>query len=212
MSDSHDTRPAAAAMIVPKHRALVAEHQELLQRREQMLHRFRKIAEELADCRAAARLFGVSDWLPPTDPIEHNSEQVIANQHVAAARRAALSAEQAAKWEEVSTGSDDLPELESINTQTQTKEAHLSRPPLREAVLNQLKLAGGTGSKAAPLREYFEKTYGVIIHEKTAGMTLYRLSQENLVHRDGHTWFFGPGSAGAGNPGVAAPGSDNRAD
>ncbi len=60
------------------------------------------------------------------------------------------------------------------------------------------------------MREFIEKTYGETLHEKTVGMTLYRLSQDNLVHRDGHTWFFGPPPpAETENPGVAAPGSNN---
>lgn len=85
-----------------------------------------------------------------------------------------------------------------------------SRPPVKELLLEQLNAAGAKGLKAKPMREFIEKTYGETLHEKTVGMTLYRLSQDNLVHRDGHTWFFGPPPpAETENPGVAAPGSNN---
>ncbi len=82
------------------------------------------------------------------------------------------------------------------------------RPPLREILLEQLKIAGSKGAKAATLRDYVERTYGMVTHEKTIGMTLYRLSQEKgkAVRRDGHVWFFGSAEAEKKNPGVSAPG------
>lgn len=46
--------------------------------------------------------------------------------------------------------------------------------------------------KAAMLQEMIELTTGLKYHEKTAGMTLYRLSQEGLARREGHWWYFVP--------------------
>lgn len=74
-----------------------------------------------------------------------------------------------------------------------------------------LQRAGVSGAKAAPLREQFEKAYGEVIHEKTVGMTLYRLSQDGLVRRDGHTWFLTdpPQGEAVENPGGDTPGSED---
>lgn len=79
-------------------------------------------------------------------------------------------------------------------------------PTIREIALMRLREAGETGSKARAIREYIQATYGVECHEKTVGMTLYRLQQDRMVRRDGHIWFFVPPPAETGNPGVAAPG------
>src|SRR5262249_12063494 len=76
-------------------------------------------------------------------------------------------------------------------------------PPLADLVRDRLREAGEVGSKAALIRYYIEKTYGVSIHEKSVGMTLYRLLKKRQVRRAGHTWFI---VAQAMNPGVSAPG------
>jgi len=80
------------------------------------------------------------------------------------------------------------------------------RPPLRVIVLEQLKSAGDRGAKAATIRDFIERTYGNVLHEKTVGMTLYRLLKENLARRDGHIWFAAQSATENGNPDVAAPG------
>jgi len=80
------------------------------------------------------------------------------------------------------------------------------RPTVREAALARLRAAGDTGAKAAEIREFYERTFGEVVHEKTVGMTLYRLLKLNLVRRNGHTWFFGPPSAETKDPGGETPG------
>jgi hypothetical protein len=82
------------------------------------------------------------------------------------------------------------------------------RPTIKELVLGRLKAAGAVGSKARPIREFIEKVYSTELHEKTVGMTLYRLSLDGLVRRKGQTWFIAPQAAETMNPGVGAPGSD----
>jgi hypothetical protein len=81
-------------------------------------------------------------------------------------------------------------------------------PRVREMALTRLQTIGSSGAKAAEIREYIEKTYKRSLHEKTVGMTLYRLSQEDppKVHRKGHTWFFGPSQDEQKNPGGDTPG------
>ena len=80
-------------------------------------------------------------------------------------------------------------------------------PRVSDIVLDQLKAAGSAGSKAAPIQEFIERTYRAKIHDKTVGMTLYRLLHKGLVRREGHIWFI---ATGAVNPGADTPGSFNR--
>jgi len=64
-----------------------------------------------------------------------------------------------------------------------------SPPTVKDLVLERLSQAGSMGSKAAGIREYIKRAYYIDTHEKTVGMTLYRLSQAGLVRREGHRWF-----------------------
>src|SRR5260370_7106101 len=66
MVDSLDeqTRANAAAMVTSKRDQLLAERQELTAMRADILARMRRNERELADCRAAARLFGLDIEFP----------------------------------------------------------------------------------------------------------------------------------------------------
>ena len=86
--------------------------------------------------------------------------------------------------EEEGDGSDLLPAPE--------------QQPIHHMVLDRLKEAGTSGSKAAPIRAYIEGVLGREIHEKTVGMTLYRLLKRGAVRREGHTWFFVPEAKDSG--------------
>jgi hypothetical protein len=85
------------------------------------------------------------------------------------------------------------------------------KPTVRDGLLSRLEQVHPHGAKAAELRQYLEQTYAMKLHEKTCGMTLYRLSQEDppRVRRQGHTWFFVPPMAETKNPGVGAPGQSS---
>jgi hypothetical protein len=80
------------------------------------------------------------------------------------------------------------------------------RPPIRAIVLERLVAAGDAGLKAADIRKYIEETYSAEIHEKTVGMTLYRLLKDEVVRREGHNWFIVPHKAETKNPGGETPG------
>jgi hypothetical protein len=207
MADSLDdkARAAAAAIIVAKRDALMAERGELLEQRTGLIGRLRQVDQEIADCRSAARLFSLEIDLPPEDPADAQRETIIFQQNQMAVQRA----RQLATARAAATETPTAPPPSSTTAPPQSFTS--PRPSLRQILLDQLKLAGAPGSKAVPLREYFQSTYGLVIHEKTVGMTLYRLLKEGLVHRDGHTWFFGPASAETENPGGETPGSDNHA-
>jgi hypothetical protein len=83
----------------------------------------------------------------------------------------------------------------------------IGEPTVREIALEQLKRAGNSGARSANIRQVVENILKKSVHDKTVGMTLYRLSKEGKVRRDGQTWFLAPD---ARNPGVDAPGSEDR--
>jgi hypothetical protein len=78
-------------------------------------------------------------------------------------------------------------------------------PPVREVVLGELERAGELGLKASDIRRFILHEYNRDLHEKTVGMTLYRLSQQGRVSRDGRIWLFVP-QTGTKDPGAGTPG------
>ena len=93
------------------------------------------------------------------------------------------------------------PHKSEENVETNLVPTHGSETPtVREGVLARLKAIHPKGSKAGELRTFMEETYAMELHEKTVGMTLYRLSQDQKVRRDGRTWFFVPPVADTKNP------------
>ena len=84
-------------------------------------------------------------------------------------------------------------------------------PRMKDAILEYLALTHDLdmgGQKASEIRTFIEEKYSTSFHEKTVGMTLYRLLKDEKVRRKGHRWFFVPqGDAAPKNPGVDAPGS-----
>jgi len=58
---------------------------------------------------------------------------------------------------------------------------------IRDLVLSYLHMHR-EGAKARDIRVHL-KDKGITMHEKTVGMTLYRLSKENLARRDGRAWY-----------------------
>ena len=65
---------------------------------------------------------------------------------------------------------------------------------IRDHILEELELAFPASMKAKRLRGKLEQL-GFSVHSKTVGMSLYRLSNEGLVRREGKgDWFFVPES------------------
>lgn len=191
------TRKAAIATIVDKRDALLKEKKDVRAERERLAARDREIDRELADCRAAARVFGLSIDFPAEDDGEGGSRSRLIYH---------LTPEQIVKATEASSRA--FAELQSKRQpKADAVIAKQVMPRIGDIVLDRLKAAGSDGSKAAPIQQYIETTYATKVHEKTVGMTLYRLSKEGKVRRDGHTWFFVPAGE-TKNPGVVAPGSE----
>ncbi len=208
---------AAASLITERRDILVSERATLIAERTEILTRLRRIERELSDCRAAARLFGLAIEFPPDEQeAERNARDRV---------RAELEREMELRRQRNAAMHPPLPHaplpqpaarpLVAPPAETSlapSAPAPKPRPPLREILVDQLKIAGEKGAKATALRDYVERVYGLVTHEKTIGMTLYRLSQDKLVRRDGHVWFFGPPlEAETKNPGVGAPGSETSA-
>lgn len=230
MTDSIDpiARNAAAKLIAEKRDELLRERERLTAERTETLSRLRRVDREISDCRAAARLFDLQIEFPPDDRDEGHFQvyseapvrsyrslsEKIAEAAVTATRlqdhavttAKIVAKELPARWAAVSSASRETVAARSVPIVTTSSLPSKARPPIRDIVLDYLRVAGPAGSKTAPIREFIERTYGDIIHEKTVGMTLYRLSKEGFVRRAGHTWFSLPPKAEEENPGVAAPG------
>jgi len=63
---------------------------------------------------------------------------------------------------------------------------------IKERVLDAARAAHPHPVRASGLRNLLEQQ-GVKTHEKTIGMTLYRLLKDGKVRRDGWDWFYAPG-------------------
>jgi hypothetical protein len=73
--------------------------------------------------------------------------------------------------------------------------APVERPTVRDFVLHEAEKAFPGAVRAATLRTRFLEVFGVPVHEKTFGMTLYRLSREETqkMRRQGkQDWYFVP--------------------
>jgi hypothetical protein len=86
-----------------------------------------------------------------------------------------------------------FPGLTPQSTLTQQIMPDVGKPPnIREWVLRQVKNSYPSPQQAQSLRRDYQRAFGVEIHSKTMGMTLYRLSVTKKVRRDGFNWFFVP--------------------
>lgn len=65
-------------------------------------------------------------------------------------------------------------------------------PLFRDIILNILKGAYPAPMRVGALKEAAEADLGRSVHYKTPGMTLYRLTKEGSVRREGRDWFYVP--------------------
>ncbi len=211
--------PDAAAVeneIVARRDRLVARRTELLHLRVEIISELRSLDRELSDCAAAARFFGLAVEFPPDEREEYDRirmqqrEREINAREIARAKVARDVAAQATLLLEQAPAR--IAQIPANSPPSLTPVSDSPRPTVREVALKMLKGAGSTGMKAETIREYLDHHYGMAVHDKTVGMTLYRLSRDQLVHRVGHTWFAGPSLAGSvENPGADTPGPINEA-
>ncbi len=224
---------AAADKIKATRDQLLSERAALRAHRQEILTRLRLVERGLADCKAAARFFGL-DIEFPSDEEDAAAASRLAEVDVRAAHARARAAEIAAEAQRAAAELAALEHARSQLTGIKAKSPEgptgpspaaeprplpaipfppapppVSRPTIRHLILTRLAATGDKGSKAAPIREWVETTFGQQIHEKTIGMSLYRLQKEGLVRRDGHLWFLVPLKAETENPGADTPGPIN---
>jgi len=145
--------------------------------RDEIVRKYREISERLSV--NAAQIKKLQD-----QQVNLNSQ---ANDCRAAARL--FGFELAARAERGVTMFDQM----SVDaSRTAQASAGDSNPTIREFLLDALREVAPAGMKARELRAQIEAK-GQTIHEKTVGMTLYRLSKsEGSVKRSGFTWSFVP--------------------
>ncbi|WP_146604483.1 hypothetical protein [Rhodoplanes roseus] len=208
-SDPRDSiRKAAIDAAVTQWVTLMIERNRINARRKELADRDAKITHEIADCAAAARFFGVDFESEAGKDLLRDAWQ----QRVDAYK-------QATEQQQSAVATPKSPDNPTPHTQParpsgepdllghQQSEPRPAQPPrIRDIVLERLRQAGSKGSQAAPIREYVQKEHSAEIHEKTVGMTLYRLSREGEVRREGRNWFIVDKTV---NPGVGAPGSES---
>lgn len=163
---SNSVKRDALRVIEDRLRELRNEHERLTKEMFDFVRKRDRVEREIEDCMAAARVFGGEE------PAKRMDEAVsyALNNAVFRATRNALVHHVRPEWPR-------------------------SRKVLfKDAALRVLRDVHPEGLKAAEVRERVSAQYGLDSHEKTAGMTLYRLKKEGLVRRDGFTWFFVPPS------------------
>jgi hypothetical protein len=234
---AEQVREAAAQKITLRRHELLRERQEIKRAQTHWAIRERVNDREIAECEAAAKFFAVSfEDVPDEAAIAALEERV--NQYKLRAQSNAHNSEmfehytkrvevEQAKLRALIAKRDQmasqprfalLPDPEAAPPPVKAPDlAAAKMPRIRDIVLEQLRVAMPDGQKVGPIKKYIETTYSTQLHEKTVGMTLYRLSKDNLVHRKGQIWFYAPQAgqvptADAENPGDDTPGPTHVAE
>lgn len=227
-------REAAEAEITKRRSALLRERRDLRLQMERFAERDRAIERELIECHAAGKFFGIEFYSPEEEEklqeirtrIEHYGLLVRTAVRKGEKARADYYRARLVDWErrlrEIEEGKArennqkrlpiDGPDAD-LSDENKSRRSKL--PKISEIALDMLKSAAPEGLRAAQIRAYVERNYAVQIHEKTVGMTLYRLLKREKVHRKKQVWFFGPQAepslpAIPENPGVGSAGAHSE--
>jgi hypothetical protein len=161
--------------------ALIREQKEIRRRLLADSLRDVQIERDIVGCVSGARALGYPLELPDRTP--KTPQLVMAVNNFNSGRQTiAANAQTLVPWFAEPVDDDDADEMLVLETSAE-------RPRVADVAVERLKAAGSNGAKAADIRNYIEQTYHTQIHEKTVGMTLYRLQKDGVVRRDGHTWF-----------------------
>lgn len=80
-------------------------------------------------------------------------------------------------------------------------------PTVKEFIVERARLAFPKPVRAAALRRAFEEMSNKTVHDKTFGMSLYRLSLEGVMKREGNAdWYFVPEDQREQMPSAPEPG------
>ena len=181
------TAKLAIKALSDKASELIEERASLRRRLLEDAARDQQIDRDIAGCMAGAKALGgeiVLSEFVPSGPPQHNA---LAN-FMTGRNQIAMSFKILKDVFGVEDG-------ETIDSDELDEEHPKEMPRVADIILERLKVASAEGSKAAEIRRYIFKTYKADIHEKTVGMTLYRLQKEGVVRREGHVWFLASSEA-----------------
>ncbi|TDI55855.1 MAG: hypothetical protein E2O94_07665 [Alphaproteobacteria bacterium] len=153
-------REDALEAITDKRRGLEKQHGEVRAFIQNEMKRLRSIERELEDCDAASRVFGQHEAAEDTDEVTAAGQPKITSPRELGGALSPLT-----------------PTVPSL------------KPSFKEAAIEFLQKIYPRGLKATHIRALAQSHYGITAHEKTAGMTLYRLKKEGLVRRNGFYWY-----------------------
>ena len=159
-----DSRDQMIAVILDRYRQLCANHETAQQNVERTQAHQQALMAQINDCFAAARLFGF--------------DLLAEFKHEAKGDPTQLPLQ----------GPDPIaPPLSPVAAASASR----GHRKIKDLVLEEAKDAHPSPVRAAEIRRKLA-TQGRAIHEKTVGMTLYRLSEVGCVRRDGWDWYFVP--------------------
>lgn len=208
-------REIAVQKILDDRDKLLVERVALRRQMNDLRQKDMLLRRSIFDLAAAGRVFGQVVAIPPNESDYESIE---------ALTEAMVSVRQGRTWEPGKckptkpTGSPpENTQLSEINknpdeTTNASFEVPIAggEPRVRERVLAFLRSHYPNGARAADIKAYLKSAYGVETHEKTVGMTLYRLSLQKLVLREGRTWFLSPEAHETKNPDAEASGSNEE--
>lgn len=174
MPDISDLQDDARATILTRYSRLCTAHKNVQDNADRLQAHERELMAQISDCFAAARVFGFD---------------LIAEFQ----RTAKIVSQQLPLRTSDRTASDLLREVSPVA-------AARSEPTVRDLVLSAIERAHPNPVRASTLRRELANI-GHATHEKTVGMTLYRLSKEGGVRRvGGRDWYFVPESERGASP------------
>src|SRR5262249_15845106 len=154
----------AIAAIIERRDEILKVRAALRAERERLAQRDRELDRELADCRAAARLFGAKIEFPETDAtatllqlrsLAHAHQTTPAEAFEEFRKKINATGVQGVT---VRTAKDALAEAIAIPKSPM--------PRVADIVLDRLKAAGAKGTRASRIQGYIQNTYNAKIHDK----------------------------------------------
>lgn len=202
-----EVRIAAVRRILRERDDLLIKRLEIRRRVNAVLAEDRALERKLEDLRAAGRVFGQGVAIPRGVDAFNDRQSLDA---------AMLELRKGRKW--VPGESEPTP-IESSGKADENDDgdadaaptAESQRGTIRDLVLTFVQ-EHKTGVKADDIKKWLAFQYAIETHDKTVGMTLYRLSKEGLVRRQGHTWFPVTVTTESENPGADTPGQTSSDD
>ena len=177
-----DETQAAIAALTARAKALRSERIKVGRRLIEDAARDAELERDINGCVAGVKALGGTLSYPPNPALSNSTAQTAYNNFLTS--RTGIANQYASLKAVYGIPADD-----SVEVDSDPSDIRANMPRIADIVLERLKIAGESGSKAAPIRMYILDTYDVDIHDKTVSMTLNRLQIEGNVRREGHVWY-----------------------